>query len=135
MGSVRLASADPFTFPLIDPAFLSTSFDVDVMVYAIKAARRFVQTPPWDGFIVDRFGDVGGAETDAEIAAAARANVETIWHPTSTARMSPGDAAWGVVDPQLLVKGTSGLRVVDASIFVSAAGVRDTGVITHRRSC
>lgn len=120
---MKLASSDPFEFPLIDPAFLSSNFDAQVMVYAIKAARRFVQTSPWAGFILDRFGDVGMAQTDDEIAAAARANIETIWHPTSTARMSPKDAAWGVVDSQLLVKGTSGLRVVDASVFVSRVGM------------
>lgn len=119
MGSVKLASSDPFTFPLIDPAFLSSDFDVQAMVYAVKAARRFLQTGPWNGFIVDRFGDVGSAETDDEIAAASRRNVETIWHPTSTARMSPKDGSWGVVDPQLVIKGTKGLRIVDAAVFVS----------------
>ena len=121
VGSVKLASADPFTFPLIDPAFLSTDFDVQVMVHAVKASRRFLQAKPWEGFVLERFGDVGGAETDEEIAAASRRNVETIWHPTSTARMSPKNASWGVVDPQLLVKGTRWLRIVDASIFVSVS--------------
>jgi len=33
--------------------------------------------------------------------------------------MSPQGATWGVVDPDYRVKGTSGLRIVDASIFVS----------------
>ena len=50
--------------------------------------------------------------------AAARAAARTIYHPTSTARMAPNNAAWGVVDTQLRVKGVSGLRVVDASVFV-----------------
>ena len=31
--------------------------------------------------------------------------------------MSPRDAAWGVVDPDLRVKGVDGLKIVDASVF------------------
>lgn len=119
-GSVRLASSDPFTFPLIDPNFFNTTFDEFAMLSAVKAAREFVSSAPWKGFIIDRFGPVGEAETDAEIIAAARGAIVTIWHPTSTARMSPKNASWGVVDPELFVKGTKGLRVVDASTIVSA---------------
>lgn len=118
-GSVQLASIDPFTFPLIDPGFFESPFDEFVMVEAVKAARRFVQTAPWDGFIISRYGTVGDAETDDEIIAAARQSIITIWHPTSTARMAPANASYGVVDPCLRVKGAEGLRVVDASIIVS----------------
>jgi hypothetical protein len=32
--------------------------------------------------------------------------------------MSPKEATWGVVDPEFRVKGTIGLRVVDASVIV-----------------
>lgn len=89
------------------------------MVEAVKAARRFVQTPAWDDYVTDRFGLIGSAQTDADILEAARKAIVTIWHPSCTARMSPTNATWGVLDPQLRVKGTSGLRVVDASSFVS----------------
>lgn len=119
VGSVKLASSDPFTFPLIDPAFYTSPFDAYAMAYAIKSARRFVQTSPWKDFIVGPYAQVSTASTDDEIIAAARANSITIWHPTCTARMSPKNASWGVVDPNLLVKGTTGLRIVDASVLVS----------------
>lgn len=89
------------------------------MLYAIKAVRRFIESAPWDGFVIDRFGPVGTAETDEEIMAAARSVARSIYHPTSTARMSPLNATWGVTDPQLRVKHVNGLRVVDASVFVS----------------
>ena len=35
--------------------------------------------------------------------------------------MSSSDSGSGVVDPNLLVKGADGLRIVDASVFVSFA--------------
>ena len=38
-----------------------------------------------------------------------------MFHPVGTAAMSHRGAPWGVLDPDLRVKGTSGLRVVDAS--------------------
>ena len=96
-----------------------STYDQLAMLYAIKAVRRFVESTPWKGFTVSRYGPVGSAETDEEILAAARGAARSIFHPTSTARMSPLNATWGVTDPQLRVKRTSGLRVVDASAFVS----------------
>ena len=103
------------------------------MLRAIKAARRFAAARPWKGYIVAPFGDIGNAKTDEDIIAAARRGAVTIWHPTSTARMSPRDALWGVVDPELRVKETSGLRVVDASVFVSR--YLDARRITGRDLC
>ena len=46
-------------------------------------------------------------------------NTGTVWHPVGTVRMSPENASWGVVDPRLRVKKVDGVRVVDASVFVS----------------
>ena len=37
------------------------------------------------------------------------------YHGVGTAAMSSRGAQWGVLDPDLRVKGTTGLRVVDAS--------------------
>lgn len=45
-----------------------------------------------------------------------RSHLETLYHPTSTARMAPLSDG-GVVDPRLRVYGVHGLRVVDASVF------------------
>lgn len=69
--------------------------------------------------MASRFGVVGSAETDEEIIAAVRESIVTIWDPTSTARMAPRGSSWGVVDPNLKVKGVRGLRIVDASVIVS----------------
>ena len=76
-------------------------------------------SPVWDGFIIAPYGTMGEAQTDADILAAARTQVSSIFHPVSTAKMTKKGTVGGVVDPDLTVKGTTGLRVVDASIFVS----------------
>lgn len=59
------------------------------------------------------------SESDADIDAYVREQASTMFHPVGTASMSAWDAEWGVVDPDLKVKGVEGVRVVDASVFVS----------------
>lgn len=89
------------------------------MSQVVKDARAFISSSTFSGLISGTFGAMGAAKSDAEIAVAARDAVVTIWHPTSTACMSPKGASWGVLDSDLRVKKVSGLRVVDASVFVS----------------
>ena len=62
--------------------------------------------------------------SDEELESYITRNTETLYHPSCTARMAPRDVPWGVVDPDLLVKGVTGLRIVDASVFVSLALIR-----------
>jgi choline dehydrogenase len=52
----------------------------------------------------------------AELREYVRKYLETLYHPTSTARMAPLSDG-GVVDARLKVHGVQGLRIVDASIF------------------
>ena len=60
------------------------------------------------------------ATTDADIDNYIRGISSTVFHPVGTAAMSCSSKS-GVVDENLLVKGADGLRIVDASVFVSDA--------------
>ncbi|KAI0033375.1 alcohol oxidase [Vararia minispora EC-137] len=116
-GSLSLASVNWFDKPLIDPAFLQTDFDIFAMREAVKAIRRFMQAPAWNGYIEGEYGSSARALTDEQIEAWARNQTGTVFHPVGTARMSPFGSEEGVVNPDLTVKGTKGLRIVDASVF------------------
>jgi hypothetical protein len=82
-----------------------------------------------------RLGHWLSTASPAELRAYIRNYLETLYHPTSTARMAPLSDG-GVVDARLRVHGVQGLRVVDASIFptiISGHTVRDLTVtfISH----
>ena len=59
--------------------------------------------------------------TDADIDDYIRGIASSVYHPVGTAAMSSSSSKSGVVDENLLVKGADGLRIVDASVFVSDA--------------
>ena len=92
--------------------------DLAVMREAVKTARTFVSALAWKGFIAGEFGDFARAKTDAELDAFIRANADTVDHPVGTVAM--GKDGESALDSNLRVRGTVGLRVVDASAFVSS---------------
>ncbi|KAG7098364.1 hypothetical protein E1B28_000322 [Marasmius oreades] len=113
-GEITLNSSDLLGHPIINPNFLDSDFDLFAMKEAVKAARDFISAAAWNGYIISA---TNNATTDAELEFFIRNSTAAIYHPVGTAAMSPKGASWGVVDPDLRVKGVEGIRVVDASIF------------------
>ncbi|HEM7876446.1 TPA: choline dehydrogenase [Burkholderia contaminans] len=118
-GSVKLRSADPLDAPLIDPAFLDHEDDLEVLVDGYKLTRRLMAAPAMARFVTeDMFAS--RSRSDDDIRALLRERTDTVYHPVGTCRM--GNDALAVVDSQLRVRGTEGLRVVDASIMPTLVG-------------
>lgn len=115
-GSVTLASADPFAHPLIDPNYLTTPFDIFTMRETVRAVKRFAAAEAWKDYIIAPFGNFS-SDADADLDAYIRDQASTVYHIVGTASMSPRGAEWGVVDPDLQVKGAEGIRIVDASVL------------------
>lgn len=118
---MRLNDTNPFGKPLINPNYLSTDWDVFALRESVKTIQRFVGASAWNDYVIAPFGQFADATDDEGIETYMRNNSATFFHPVSSAMMSPRGASWGVVDPDLRVKGVEGLRIVDGSVLVSSA--------------
>lgn len=116
-GTVRLASADPHDKPVIDPRYLSHPDDMADLVDAMRHAQNVTQSPALASHTDIVHPTIGAPDGDFE--EAIRKTMFTTFHLVGTARMGdPADPAT-VVDPELRVRGVSGLRIADASVIPS----------------
>jgi choline dehydrogenase len=116
-GSVTLRSAEAHTAPRLDPNYLSDPRDTDALVAGLDLARsigRANALDPWRSAEVHPGPDVRTADS---LRAYLRTALKTYHHPVGTCRIGEDDTA--VVDPDLRVRGISGLRVADASVMPS----------------
>ena len=113
-GTVRITSTDPRKHPAIRFNYLSTEQDQREWVEAIRVTRNILGQEafaPFDGGELSPGPDV---VTDEQILDWVAKDAETALHPSCTARKGTDDMS--VLDPETLrVRGTEGLRVVDAS--------------------
>lgn len=114
-GEVKIKSPDPFEHPEIYTGYLSDSRDCEVVVNAIKCARRIAAAPALASSLEEEFIPGPQYQSDEEILQAAREYSQTIYHPVGTCKM--GNDPDAVVDNTLKIHGIDGLRVADASIM------------------
>jgi len=114
-GSVRLASADPRSAPLIDPKFFADERDFEPLLAGIALSRRLFASKAFTRMEAWEIVPGPDAITPDELRAAIRQTAVTVHHPVGTCAMGRGKGA--VVDPQLSVHGLHGLRVIDASVM------------------
>ncbi|KAJ7636271.1 aryl-alcohol oxidase [Roridomyces roridus] len=120
-GSVTLNATDfsPFSHPIIDPATFASEFDFQAMKEGLNKVFQFMSTSAWDGFVMRPLDNLASALSggDAGLEAYIRANAVANLHPVGTTAMSPKGAQWGVVDPDLLLKKATGVRIIDAGVM------------------
>ena len=119
-GRISLASADPRAAPRIEQNLLATERDWNSVRKGIRLFRALASEPVLQPFIKAETGPGPAATSDEAIDAHIRTTAVTAHHPAGTCRM--GTDAMAVVDPELRVRGTQGLRVVDASVFPDLIG-------------
>jgi len=107
VGSIRL---QPDGQCVIDPNYLSVSDDIIVFQKAIDVIRDLAVTEAMAGFAGEELAP-GATDSEAYI----RAGASTLWHPVATCSLGD-DPATSVVNSQLRVHGTHGLRIADASV-------------------
>jgi choline oxidase len=116
-GTVRLRSRDYRDKPMVDPRYFTDPHDMRVMTAGIRLARKIAAQPALADWVGQELYPGPDVQTDEEIADYIRRTHNTVYHPAGTVRMgAPGDDG-SPLDPELRVKGVTGLRVADASVM------------------
>ena len=132
-GTVRLRSADPRDPPLVNFHYFEEGSDgaADDLV-AVVAGIRFVRslTAPLiaSGLIAEELAPGPAVDSDAALADYVR---DTAWghHAAGSCAIGATGDADAVLDSAFRVRGTQGLRVVDASVFPRIPGFFIAGAV------
>lgn len=114
-GHVRIASADPEVPLSIHANYLTDPVDREVAVGIVRYMRALFDQPAARDVIAGETFPGAGIATDEQILEAYRAMGGPGYHAAGTCRM--GSDADSVVDERLRVRGVTGLRVADISVF------------------
>jgi choline dehydrogenase-like flavoprotein len=106
----------------LHPAFLEVGDDLDVLLRGVRETRRVMAAEPLASYLGAEIKPGSEAQSDAELKAAIRSGLTTVYHPVGTCKMGPSSDSEAVVDSTLRVYGTSRLRVADASIMPTIIG-------------
>jgi choline dehydrogenase-like flavoprotein len=109
-GELTLASKDPTAKPRIRHNYFAEPADLDTMVAGLRIALEIGRQSALAPY-TERPHSFPASDSEADLRAMARAYTQSIYHPVGTCAIGT------VVDPELRVRGLSGLRVVDASVM------------------
>jgi choline dehydrogenase len=118
-GWVRLASANPTDAPRILFNYMSHDADWVQMRACVRLTREIIAQSAFDRYRGRELQPGAAVQSDSEIDAFIRENVQTAYHPSCSCRMGRADDALAVVDSQTRVLGMTRVRVVDSSIMPS----------------
>ncbi|KAF7362467.1 Alcohol oxidase [Mycena venus] len=117
LGSVRLASSDPYARPNVNLNFLSNAEDYVPLRRGVHLTRRLAEQVAAQGYPIKDW-KLPASESDEDADAYIRAEFRTCYHYSSTCRMARREDG-GVVNDELQAYGVQGLRVCDTSVFPS----------------
>jgi choline dehydrogenase-like flavoprotein len=109
-GSVRLRAPLPDSKPRVLCNFLATDDDRASMIAGVRIALEIAAQPALKAIEREPLS-VPVSDSEADILEWVTRAAQTVYHPTSTCAMG------AVVDSELRVYGTQGLRVADASVM------------------
>ncbi|WFC99584.1 hypothetical protein MYAM1_002329 [Malassezia yamatoensis] len=114
-GSITINSSDIWDPPVINPSYLEQDTDLAFLREGFRMARKILQQPPLSDHVTAEETPGNNVQSDDQWNKWIRTVVGTEYHPSCTCSMLPRESG-GVVDKNLLVYGTSNLRVIDASV-------------------
>lgn len=114
-GTIRLRSRNPADRPVIAHPMLGDADDVARLMAIGRMTERMFDAPALAPLVKARNEPAEKPGSDAEWLEFIRLRLGIGYHPVGTCKM--GREGESVLDPQLRVRGVSGLRVVDASVM------------------
>ena len=128
-GRVMLRTPLADSKPRVLSNFLTTEEDRASMIAGVRLALGIAEQEPLQKLRPRAFS-VPAGDSDKEILAFVREVGFTVYHPTSTC------AIGSVVDPELRVYGTEGLRVADASVMptITRANTNATAIMIGEKA-
>ena len=133
-GEIRLKSADPSRPPAIQPNYLQTGHDLDMMLECARLSKEIFNQAAFEAHHTGFIFPEKSVRTKAEQIDFIRRKAETVYHPVGTCKM--GNDPMAVVDSDLRVHGIDRLRVVDASIMPTlVSGNTNAPVIMIAEKC
>jgi choline dehydrogenase len=126
-GRVSLASANATDAPRILLNLFEHPDDLETAKCGIEAARHIYSTQPQAELVARETSPGIALKTDQQLEDYIRATASVTQHPVGTCAMGIG--ADSVVNPQLRVYGTAGLRVVDASVMPTIVGANTNAAV------
>jgi choline dehydrogenase len=110
-GTVSISSASMHDAPLIDPKWLTTEADLEVMVAIFKRMRQIWSTPAVRNITVGEEAWPGAdVQTDEDIVAFLRQTATPMSHATSTNKMGKENDPLAVVDSECKVFGVKNCK-------------------------
>ncbi|GHJ35104.1 GMC family oxidoreductase [Streptomyces sp. TS71-3] len=137
-GRLYLTSADPAVKPALDFRYFTDEEDYDArtLVDGIRIARQVARAEPLAGWLKREVCPGPDITSDEELSEYARRVAHTVYHPAGTCRMGAADDELAVVDPQLRIRGLTGVRIADASVFPTLPAVNPMiGVLMTGERC
>ncbi|RAL03115.1 GMC family oxidoreductase [Aspergillus ibericus CBS 121593] len=117
-GNISISSSRMLDPPLINPNWLTTQQDVEMVVAAFKRLRQIMEAPVMGNVTIgEEYYPGREVTTDEEIHAQIQKSFNTMYHASTSCRMGKKEDPWAVVDHRARVFGVQNLRVVDASAF------------------
>lgn len=118
-GRLTITSNDPTSKPRIQFNYLQHEDDRQAWRQCIRLSREIIAQAAFDAYRGDEIQPGLEVQSDEEIDAWVRQNVESAYHPSCTCKMGTASDSMAVVDNTCKVIGIHRLRVVDSSVFPS----------------
>lgn len=122
-GTVRLKSASPFDFPIIDPKYFSDDRDVKTIARAVEDMFRIANTHAMKQYksttikVCHPACDCSDWGSEKFWKCMIKNLANSVFHYSGTAKMGPIHDKTSVVDNHLRVHGINKLRVADCSVI------------------